>query len=133
MLYLQDALLSAMPYFVMWVLCIVFSQLSDFLTDRKYIKIVTARKLFNSIGLWLPALAMIGLGYVDKKETTLAVFLLTLAVGLNSGGYVGYLINHMDLSPNFAGTLMGLTNGISNTMSLLGPLLVGVIVTDEVC
>lgn len=122
-----------MPYFVMWVLCIVFSQLSDFLTDRKYIKIVTARKLFNSIGLWLPALAMIGLGYVDKKETTLAVFLLTLAVGLNSGGYVGYLINHMDLSPNFAGTLMGLTNGISNTMSLLGPLLVGVIVTDEVC
>lgn len=122
-----------MPYFVMWVLCIVFSQLSDFLTNRKYIKIVTARKLFNSIGLWLPALAMIALGYVDRKDTTLAVSMLTLAVGFNSGGYVGYLINHMDLSPNFAGTLMGLTNGVSNIMSLLGPLLVGFIVTDEVC
>lgn len=121
-----------MPYFVMWVLCIVFSQLSDFLTNRKYIKIVTARKLFNSIGLWLPALAMIALGYVDRKDTTLAVSMLTLAVGFNSGGYVGYLINHMDLSPNFAGTLMGLTNGVSNIMSLLGPLLVGFIVTDEV-
>lgn len=122
-----------MPYFVMWVLCLVFSQISDFLTNRRYITIGTGRKLFNSIGLWLPALAMIALGYVDRKDTTLAVFMLTLAVGLNSGGYVGYLINHMDLSPNFAGTLMGLTNGISNIMSLLGPLLVGFIVTDEVC
>lgn len=121
-----------MPYLVMWILCMVFSEISDFLTNRKYVSVGTGRKLFNSIGLWMPAIALILLGYVTKENTTLAVFLLTLAVALNASAFVGYLINHMDLSPNFAGTLMGLTNCVANIMSLLGPLFVGFIVTDAV-
>lgn len=44
-----------------------------------------------------------------------------------------FQLNHMDLSPVYAGTLMGITNCLSNIMSFLGPLFVGVIVTDTVC
>lgn len=121
-----------MPYLVMWILCIVFSESSDFLTNRKCISIELARKLFNSIGHWVPALTLIALGYVTKEQSTLAVILLTLSVGMNAAAHVGYLVNHMDLSPNFAGTLMGITNGVSNIMSIVGPLSVGFIVTDEV-
>lgn len=39
--------------------------------------------------------------------------------------------NHIDIAPNFAGTLMGLTNCAANIMSIIAPLLVGYIVTDE--
>lgn len=60
-----------------------------------------------------------------------AIILLTIAVGLNGTTYVGYMVNHMDLSPNFAGSLMGLTNSIANMMSILGPLTVGFILTDS--
>lgn len=70
---------------------------------------------------------------MTKEQSSLAVALLTLSVAMNGASYVGYLINHMDLSPNFAGTLMGITNAVSNVMSILGPLFVGFVVTDEVC
>lgn len=121
-----------MPYLVMWILCMIFSEMSDLLTNRKILSVGNSRKIFNTIGLWLPAFAMIALGYVGKDDTELAVFMLTLAVALNAASYVGFLINHMDLSPNYAGIMMGLTNGISNVMSLLGPLFVGVVVTEPV-
>lgn len=39
-------------------------------------------------------------------------------------------MNHIDIAPNFAGTLMGITNGLANIMSIIAPLLVGFIVTD---
>lgn len=127
-----NALLSAMPYLVMWLLCMAFSELSDFLMNRNCLSVSTGRKLFNSIGHWVPALALVGLGYVSKDTTWLAIFLLTVAVGMNAAAYVGFLINHMDLSPNFAGTLMGMTNCVSNIMSLLGPIFVGFVVTTAV-
>lgn len=122
-----------MPYFAMWLLCLLFSELSDFLANRRYISNGVARKVFNSIGHWGPAVTLVALGYMTKEQSSLAVALLTLSVAMNGASYVGYLINHMDLSPNFAGTLMGITNAVSNVMSILGPLFVGFVVTDEVC
>jgi cyanate permease len=77
-------------------------------------------------------LALIGLNLSSTTDTTVAVALLTLAVGVNSSVYVGFQPNHIDLSPNYAGTMMGITNCISNIMSIIGPLLVGFVVTEEV-
>lgn len=42
-----------------------------------------------------------------------------------------FQVNHIDIAPNFAGTLMGITNGVANIMSIIAPLLVGFIVTDQ--
>lgn len=117
----------------MWILSLVMSEISDFLMNRSYISVGNGRKLFNSIGSWIPVVCLISLSYVPKKNATLAVFLLTAGVGINSGTYVGYMCNHLDLSPNFAGTLMGMTNCLANVMSLIGPLFVGFIVTTAVC
>lgn len=83
-------------------------------------------------GHWIPGLALIGLTFSSTTGTTAAVALLTLAVGVNSAAYVGFQINHIDLSPNYSGTMMGITNCLSNIMSIIAPLLVGFIVTDEV-
>lgn len=102
------------------------SSISDYLINRRYLSITASRKLYNSMGHWLPMLALIILPYTFTASTT--VLLLTCAVAANAFTSVGYLINHMDLSPNFAGTLMGFTNTIANTMSILGPITVGYIV-----
>lgn len=40
--------------------------------------------------------------------------------------------NHIDLAPNYAGTLMGITNCCANIMSIIAPLVVGLIVKEEV-
>jgi len=83
-------------------------------------------------GFWGPAIALACLGYIDKEDVAIAVTLLVLAVGLNAGVYLGFQVNHIDLSPNFAGTMMGITNGLANILSIIGPLVVGVVVTTEV-
>lgn len=40
-------------------------------------------------------------------------------------------MNHIDIAPNFAGTLMGITNCAANIMSIIAPLLVGFVVYDQ--
>lgn len=44
----------------------------------------------------------------------------------------GFFVSPLDLSPNFAGILMGLGNSIGNCFSIAAPLVVQFIVTDEV-
>jgi len=38
----------------------------------------------------------------------------------------------VELSPNYAGTLMGLTGAIANTAGFISPYIVGIIVEDQV-
>lgn len=84
------------------------------------------------LGHWIPAAALIGLGYVKPDNPDLAVTLLTIAVGINAATFVGFQVNHIDLAPKHAGTMMGITNGAANILSIIAPLVVGFIVTDDV-
>lgn len=57
---------------------------------------------------------------------------MCIAVALNGGTFSGYLCNHIDLAPNFAGVLMGITNCLANSTSILGPLIAGFLIKNEV-
>jgi ACS family sodium-dependent inorganic phosphate cotransporter len=57
----------------------------------------------------------------------LVVTLFTLAMGTMGGFYPGMKVNALDLSPNYAGTLMAVTNGIGALTGILGPFLVGIL------
>ncbi|KAG8233656.1 hypothetical protein J437_LFUL013702, partial [Ladona fulva] len=87
--------------------------------------------VFLCSALWGPGLALLGLGFIPENEPILAVGLLTAAVGLNGASYIGFQVNHLDLSPNFAGTLMGIANCLSNIMGIIAPLVAGKIAYDE--
>ncbi|XP_013116292.1 putative inorganic phosphate cotransporter isoform X2 [Stomoxys calcitrans] len=126
-----NALLSALPYFFMWILCLIVSPIADALINHNVLSVTVSRKIFNSIGQWVPMCCLIALGYMSEDEKVLAITLLTFGVGFNAASFCGYLVNHMDLSPNFAGTMMGITNGLSNLLSVFAPLVVGAIVVDE--
>lgn len=75
-------------------------------------------------------LALLALAFTTNS--TLAVTLVTVAVGINAATYLGFQINHLDLAPNHSGTLMGITNCSANIMSIIAPLLVGFILKDPV-
>lgn len=126
----QNALLSALPYFAMMVMSMILSPFADWMNNKKILKVEFSRKLFNTIGLWGPMIALIALAYVTSK--TLAVTLVTVAVGINAATYLGFQINHLDLAPNHSGTLMGITNASANIMSIIAPLLVGFVLNDAV-
>lgn len=84
------------------------------------------------LGLIVPAISLVILGFMTEKDKSLAIVLLVIAVGINSAIYCGFNVNHIDISPNHSGTLMGITNCISNICSLVAPLVVQVLVVDEV-
>lgn len=77
-------------------------------------------------------LCFIGLGYVTKDHFMIGIVLLILSQGFNAGINVGFNINHMDLAPNLAGSLYGITNFIANIMSMIGPIFAGFIIIDAV-
>ncbi|XP_050295558.1 putative inorganic phosphate cotransporter [Anthonomus grandis grandis] len=126
----QNGILSSLPYLAFWLLGFVFGPTSDFLINRNIISRGVARKIFNSIGLVVPATALIILGYTKEGHQIQGVILLIVAVGINAACYSALMVNHIDLSPNHAGILMGVCNGLSHIAALLAPLVVQFLVVD---
>lgn len=127
----SNSLLSAAPYLALFIFSFVFGQISDYMINNEYISRGGARKLFNSIGTCVPAAALFILGFLPEDATTLSVAMLVIAVGINAAVFCGFQVNHIDLSPKFSGVLMGIGNGSSNSFSIIAPLVVQLVVTDE--
>ncbi|KAG8266865.1 hypothetical protein J6590_061691 [Homalodisca vitripennis] len=126
----SNGLISSIPYMVMWGLTIVFSWIADYINEKRLLPLNVSRKMWNTIAHWGGAAALVALSLISTSVTG-AVVLLTVSVALNAGVYTGFLTNHLDLSPNFAGLLMGITNGMSNVTSILSPMITGFIVSDQ--
>jgi MFS transporter, ACS family, solute carrier family 17 (sodium-dependent inorganic phosphate cotransporter), other len=73
-----------------------------------------------------PACLIVGASYAGC-DRSLVIILFTLAMGTMGGFYPGMKVNILDLSPNYAGTLMAVTNGIGAITGIVGPYLVGVL------
>ena len=70
--------------------------------------------------MFLSALFLLLCGYFGTTKLV-AVVLLTLGVGLSGLSMAGYPINHIDIAPNFAGVLMGISNTAGTIPGILGP------------
>ncbi|XP_050679114.1 putative inorganic phosphate cotransporter [Leptidea sinapis] len=127
----QNGLLSSLPYLVMYLLSFPMGMMTDLIIRRGWLSISNTRKLSNSIGLWGPALALIGLSYIPKGSMALAVVMLTVTVGMNAGQYTGYPLVFIDLAPNFSSVLMGTSNTIAGLISIIAPIVCGLIIQDE--
>ena len=79
------------------------------------------------LGLIGAAIFLVGLSFLDCTQTGLAVALLTIAVSISGCVYSGYLVNHMDIAPHYAGTLMGVANGLSASAGFIAPYIASVI------
>ena len=116
----------------MFLTGLVVSPLFDTLVANNTISITVARKISNSLASVLPAAALTCLAFLENFEPNLVNALLIVAVGTSAFQQSGYMLNTIDLTPNHAGTLFGLINGINNIFSLLAPLTVGLLGSDKV-
>lgn len=83
--------MSSLPFLAMLVMSFVFSLIAGWLIKRNWLPLKYSRKIFNSIGHWMPACALIGLGFIaNDNNVVIAVGLLTLAVGMNAATFLGY-------------------------------------------
>lgn len=86
---------------------------------------------FHSTGLWGAAISLVALGYLNN-DAIAAVTLYIAVMGISCCCYVGFKINHMDLTSNYAGILMGLSNAFGATGGFGAPLIVSTFVHDIV-
>ncbi|GBM03521.1 Putative inorganic phosphate cotransporter [Araneus ventricosus] len=108
----------------------VVSYIADSLRQKKKFSISVIRKFCNTVGFLGPAVCLIGVILVGCDYVWSVVF-LTLAMGFNGCTYSGYMVTHVDMSPDFAGTLMGMTNAFATLAGFLAPKAVGKLTKDN--
>ncbi|CAH4028613.1 putative inorganic phosphate cotransporter [Pieris brassicae] len=125
----NSGILSSLPFLGVIIMCIVSGNLSDLLINKKVITVKNARRLANSVASIVPAIALCFVSYT--KSVTVAVLLFVIAIGVQATMHSGWLVNYIDLSPNYSGILMAIGNGSANLMCvLILPVMVTNIVKD---
>ena len=83
-------------------------------------------------GFLIPTCLMVSTSYVGCDDTTLAVVLFSLALGLSALNTSSYNVNHLDIAPRYAGVLMGITNSAATIPGMVGPYVAGYLTNNEV-
>ncbi|CAG9774089.1 unnamed protein product [Ceutorhynchus assimilis] len=125
-----NSLLSALPYFTSWLTGMFIGTLAEWLLAKNYISLLTSYRICNSIGTIIPSVGLLGVAFVGCDK--LAVQLLLAITGAFYGAlYSSNNINHMALSPKYAGTMFGITNAAANITGFLAPYVVGLLVNGQ--
>ncbi|XP_017132054.1 putative inorganic phosphate cotransporter [Drosophila elegans] len=127
----SNAFFSALPFLAMWLMSYVYLITADVLLAGNKLSLTALRKTFNSLAFWIPSATLIGIGFLDQDQKNLAIVLMTISVGVNSGATIGTSLNTIDLSPNHASILMGIVNTAANVVPIVTPLIVGLIVKED--
>ncbi len=92
---------------------------------RSGMAIGKVRKLMQTIGFGGISIALLLVGEVDSVWVAIAI----MATGNALGAFVtgGFSVNHMDIAPKYAGTLMGITNTAGTIPGIIGVYISGLI------
>ncbi|XP_053961369.1 putative inorganic phosphate cotransporter [Anastrepha ludens] len=120
----SNGLYSSLPYAMMWLFSLGSGFVGDVLITRKIMSITNVRKMMTGLAAFGPAIFMVAASYAGCDRVTV-VILFTIAMGLMGAFYAGMKLTPLDLSPNYAGTLMAITNGIGAVTGVISPSLVG--------
>ncbi|KAG6502774.1 hypothetical protein ZIOFF_035062 [Zingiber officinale] len=106
---LQDMGSSKMiPYFNMFIFSNIGGTLADHLITRTFLSVTKTRKLLNAIGFVISALALMAIPLFRNPSWT--VICSSISLGFLALGRAGFVANHMDVAPRYAGIVMGVSN-----------------------
>lgn len=126
----KSGAISSLPYICMFCIIIAQGRLSDYLLRKNIWSRTAVRRVFNTIGLVVPAIALGFISVLDC-DTDGVVAMICICCGLSGFVYSGYNTpNHADLSPKFAGSLFGVTNMMGTIPGFLSPQVVGIMTGD---
>ena len=105
-----------------------FYNISGGIADRMIksgMQVVKVRKIMQSISLGGMAATMMVVGY--SNNIWMAIGIMTIGNILGSAAIGGFVVNHMDIAPKYAGTLMGITNTAAAVPGIIGVYAAGMI------
>mmetsp|Transcript_50758 Transcript_50758/g.91587 ORF Transcript_50758/g.91587 Transcript_50758/m.91587 type:complete len:267 (+) Transcript_50758:2-802(+) len=111
------ATLSALPYVLSLLVVLSSGRVWARLSHVGHISTVRLRKLGQSIGTFIPAVALVCLCMLPwtRGNELCAVALVTGSYAASCFMYVGYHVNYIDIAPSFAATLYGFGTALAST------------------
>ncbi|KAH7279581.1 hypothetical protein KP509_37G025200 [Ceratopteris richardii] len=99
---------KTVPYLNMFIFSNVGGVLADHLIVGRILSVSYTRKLLNTGGFVVAAMALFMMTGV--RSSTGALLLSSICLGLCALARAGFAVNHMDIAPKYAGIVMGISN-----------------------
>uniref|UniRef100_A0A1I8G5L2 G_PROTEIN_RECEP_F1_2 domain-containing protein n=1 Tax=Macrostomum lignano TaxID=282301 RepID=A0A1I8G5L2_9PLAT len=103
--------------------CILGGILADAIIDKSACSLTVVRKAFTGFGFGLEAACCYALSGVQSGIA--AVLLLNLGVGASGVTVAGWQVNHLDLAPQFASLLIGISASFGTLGGILSSIVIG--------
>lgn len=118
--------LAGLPYLIMGGTLIWGGQLADYLRKERNMDTLTVRRRFCVAGFIGQAVFLVLASLATSP--TLLIGYLSVSIGLGGICWAGFSVNHLDLAPQYAGHLMGISNTLATLPGMVAPLIAGMIV-----
>ncbi|KAL7642847.1 UNVERIFIED_CONTAM: hypothetical protein RMT77_006135 [Armadillidium vulgare] len=127
----NNGLLSAIPFVARVIGSNLFSWMETFVQNKYKIRKKTNKVILTIIGFGGTGVSIVLVGYVGCNSAA-AISLMVLGMFCNGATNTGYMSNHLDIAPNFAGTAFGMSSLVGFSYGMIGPVVVGAITKEEV-
>lgn len=127
----QTGLLAGSPHILGMFFSWIYAALSDWLLLTKRLTITNVRKMATCCCTALPAIMMIGLS-LSGCHPIMAITFNMIGVTVMGAVSSGPLATLVDLSPNYAGVLLGICGLVVDAAGFLSPLVVGLLINNNV-
>ncbi|XP_037947382.1 sialin-like [Teleopsis dalmanni] len=119
-------ILSGLPHLMRMLFALFFSMFADFLLRTDKMSRTNLRKLATFICCVLKGLIVLALAYYGHNSTAAIIF-LTIATMVHGAVSSGPLASIVDIAPNYAGIVLGISGMIGVLPGFISPYIVGVL------
>ncbi|KAJ1522212.1 hypothetical protein ONE63_002520 [Megalurothrips usitatus] len=120
----MTGLLSGLPHVMRMIFAWLFSELGDYLLRRGHMSRTNVRKLATFFCDVVQGLLILFLTFSGCNSVAAIVF-LTAATAVHGSVSTGPLASMVDVSPNFASIILGISNMITVLPGFISPIIVG--------
>ncbi|XP_065566503.1 uncharacterized transporter slc-17.2-like isoform X2 [Artemia franciscana] len=124
----DNGLFSAAPYVFSLVIHYICGPMCDWLTTKNLCSLTVQRKIFTAFGTLVPALMMFCIGLFDCESRGSILILLSISTAMSELAFVGgYHYSVLDVAPDYAGVVTGVSNTIATSSGFVSPALVALL------
>ncbi|KAK5646078.1 hypothetical protein RI129_004542 [Pyrocoelia pectoralis] len=120
-------IMAAIPYLAISITIQAAGHLADWLREKNIFTTTQVRKIFNCGAYIAQTIFMLAAAYLLSPVGT--TICLSCAVGLGGFAWAGFGVNHLDIAPQHASVLMGISNTFATIPGIVSPILTGYIVS----
>jgi len=125
----KTGFLAAIPYLAMSIIVQCGGQLADLLRTKWNVETTKVRKIFTCGAFIAQTIFMLATAYTHS--ITAAIICITIAVGAGGFAWSGFSVNILDIAPQFASLIMGLSNTAATIPGIISPMITGYIVQNK--